>query len=706
MSGVVVTGDQAVVHTTFLSAPAAAGAVLLPAAAVDAPPALVDLPVRPGLFVGRTEILSRLDTLRAAGPAAHVVHGLGGVGKSTVAAHWAATRCADHNPIWWITADTPAALDAGLARLAAALQPALGAVLPAEALRERAVQWLAAHDGWLLILDDVSDPGDVTALLARCRTGRFLITSRRATGWAGIAAPVALDTLPPHDAVELMTRVLHWDGGDPGHDLDGIAAVCAELGSLPLAVEQAAAYLAETGIGARDYLRLLARHPADVYEHTGEGRRSIARIWRVTLDRLSGDPMPHRILRVLAWYAPEAVPRTLLDPLGPAPDVIRAVGRLAAYSLLSADASTVAVHRLVQAVARTPDAADPHRHADDIATARTTALTLLLTALPGDWQNPATWPAYRALLPHIDAYAALTGTDIPDTPDAARLLRLAGLFLADQGAIGRAVQLLDRVHTHRLRDPGPEHPDTLTAAHDLASAHRVANDLHRAVPLYERTLAARARLLGREHPDTLVTADNLGYAYRVSGQLARATTLLEQTLPAIRQALGADHPDSLATAENLAGAYREAGDVTRAVALQEETAAAIRRLLGPDHPQTLTSEANLAYAYRAAGDLGRAVDLYEAVIADRRRVLGADHPQTLAAVSYLAAAHQDAGEVDRAVTLFEGVHADMRRVLGPDHPQTTTVHAELAAARRAASPPGGSVWPGQQPGTGFQRSTG
>src|SRR5687767_7612201 len=102
MTGIIVTGD----HATFLPAVA-----FLPTAAVDAPPPLTDLPVRPGIFVGRTGALDRLDTPPPAaggGAVAQVVHGLGGVGKSTVAAHWAATRAAAHNPVWWITADTPA----------------------------------------------------------------------------------------------------------------------------------------------------------------------------------------------------------------------------------------------------------------------------------------------------------------------------------------------------------------------------------------------------------------------------------------------------------------------------------------------------------------------------------------------------------------------------------------------------------------------
>ena len=140
-----------------------------PWAELAAPPGLGNLPARPGLFVGRAGELAWLDAALAGpgGVVVQAVHGLGGIGKSTLAARWAATRAGDYTLTWWITAATPADIDAGLAGLAVALQPALTGVLPLEALQEGAVQWLAAHQGWLLVLDNVTDPADVAPLLGR-----------------------------------------------------------------------------------------------------------------------------------------------------------------------------------------------------------------------------------------------------------------------------------------------------------------------------------------------------------------------------------------------------------------------------------------------------------------------------------------------------------------------------------------------------------
>ena len=611
-----------------------------PWAELAVPPGLANLPARPGLFVGRSGDLARLDAALAGpgGVVVQAVHGLGGIGKSTLAAHWAADHADDYTLTWWITAATPGGIDAGLASLTVALQPALSGVLPLEALREGAVQWLAAHQGWLLILDNVTDPADVAPLLARAPAGRYLITSRRATGWHATAVPVRLDVLDPAEAEALLSAILTQDRP---REVDGAAELCAELGFLPLAIEQAGAYLAQAGATPREYLDLLARYPAAMYQATAEGgdaARTIARIWHVTLDRLADDPLAGQVLRILAWYAPEAIPRALLDGLADPPALLRAVGRLAAHSMLTADAGVLAMHRLVQAVTRTPDPGDPHRSPEAIDDARDQATRQLAAALP-DWEDPAGWPAWRVLLPHIDALASHTPPDA-DTETTAYLLNQAGLFLLGQGQPARAAGHLQRALADRQRVLGQDHPDTLSSRNNLAGAYQAAGDLGRAIPLFEQVLADRQRVLGQDHPDTLTSRNNLAYAYQDAGDLGRAIPLYEQALADRQRVLGQDHPDTLTSRDNLAYAYQAAGDLGRAIPLYEQVLADFVRVLGQDHPDTLISRNNLAYAYQAAGDLGRAIPLYEQVLADSVRVLGEDHPQTKTVRGNLAAARQ------------------------------------------------------------------
>ncbi|MFI7122639.1 tetratricopeptide repeat protein [Amycolatopsis sp. NPDC049868] len=674
-------GDNNIQHnyTTVTQAP-------LPAIeSVPAVPGLSWIPLDTALFVGRSEELDRLDVVLGESGRATVVavHGLGGVGKSTLAARFAHLHAGRFGFRWWITADSPAAIDTGLAELAETLQPATSA-LPVEQRSALGVRWLATHEDWLLVLDNVTSPQDVAGLLGRVRTGTVVITSRQRSGWRAVET-VPLDVLTEDEAVRLLTRIVRSEW--PDADLADAGRLCGELGWLPLAVEQAGAYLVQTRTSPAAYLELLARFPVQMFTATAEGgdaQRTMARVWHVTLDHLSDTPAAGQVLRQLAWYAPDGIPRNLLAGAVAEPELSEALGRLAAYSMITLTEDTVAVHRLVQAVTRTPDPTDPHRQPTDIATARDNTTTLLSDALTElDPHTPADWPAYRTVLPHARALLQHTTPDT-DTTQTSRLLNNLGRYLAGQGGVGTAIGYHSRAYDSYQRLNGPDHPDTLISRNNLAGAYESAGDLDRAVPLYEATLADRERVLGPDHPGTLRSRNNLAYAYQSAGDLDRAIPLYEATLVDCERVLGPDHPNRLTSRNNLAGAYKSAGDLDRAIPLYEATLVDCERVLGPDHPNTLTSRNNLAGAYESAGDLDRAIPLYEATLVDCERVLGPDHPGTLRSRNNLAYAYKSAGDLDRAIPLCEATLVDCERVLGPDHPNTLTSRNNLAGAYQSA----------------------
>ena len=684
-----VTGDNYATITTGDHSPVRVTTVgpLPPAGEVPPAPGPVGIPGHVRLFVGRAGELADLERALADGPGVVVqaVHGLGGIGKSALAARYALLHAGEYTQVVWASAEDPAGIEASLGRFAIALEPQLDGILSPDALAERATAWLAAHDQWLLILDNVNSVNDVAPLLARLDggSGRFLATSRRATGWHHVgAAALRLGVFEPGEALVLLAGILRT----VPDDLDGGAELCTELGFLPLAISQAGAYMDQNHLGPRDYLRLLARHPAHLYatgDEETDSERTIARIWHVTLDRLAKDgSLPGQVLRILAWYAPETIPRALLDGLADPPAPQEAVGSLAAYSMLTADTGILAVHRLVQAVTRTPDPGDPHRDPQAIDDARDQATRQLADAAP-DPTDPAGWPTWRMLLPHIDALASHAPPDT-DTDTTAYLLNQAGWFLDSQGQPARAAAHLQRALADTARVRGHDHPNTLAARGNLAAAYRATGDLGRAIPLLEQTLADTARVLGGDHPQTLAARGKLATAHQAAGDLGRAIPLLEQALAESARVLGGDHSGTLAARNNLATAYQAAGDLGRAIPLYEQGLADTARVLGADHPRTLAARNNLATAYQDAGDLGRAIPLLRQALADSTGILGGDHPQTLTARNNLATAYYEAQDLGQAIPLFEQALADTARILGGDHPGTLAARHNLATAYHTA----------------------
>ncbi|MFL6119606.1 tubulin-like doman-containing protein [Actinophytocola sp.] len=206
-------------------------------------PSLSRIPAETALFVGRSRELRQLEQIMSdpGRTAVVAVHGPAGVGKSALAAQFAKLNTGTFDFQWWITADSPAAINTSLAELAGALAPET-TELPREQRSELGIRWLATHDGWLLVLDNVTSPDLASSLLQRMRTGTVLMTSRQAHGWHNIATPVDLDVLNERDAVELMTRVVRTR--NPGARVEYAAELCRELGFSPLAIEQAGTSLA------------------------------------------------------------------------------------------------------------------------------------------------------------------------------------------------------------------------------------------------------------------------------------------------------------------------------------------------------------------------------------------------------------------------------------------------------------------------------
>jgi tetratricopeptide (TPR) repeat protein len=637
--GIALTGDNAQV----VALPAE---VFRPPAEVDAPRGLTNLPMRPHLFVGRNLELDRLDAALAAPGQVVVqaVHGLGGIGKSTLAARWSATRARGYAAVRWINAESEASIQKGLADLATALQPPLAGTVREEVLAERALQWLATHDGWLLILDNVNDPADIAALLARSENGRFLITSRLAGPWRHATTVIRLDILNEAESLELLTRIITAAGVQ---DLDGAAELCAELGDLPLAIEQAAAYLVQSQLttpSPRAYLDLLAQYPADLYRDGAvgvPGERTIARIWRLTLERIAAaQPIAADLLRTLAWYAPDHIPVAVLADFARPPDLNRAVGLLIAYSMITPEpaSGTLSIHRLVQAVARTPDPDDPNRAAADIARAQEQATILLLDSFPNirkadfgalftnapdascDTEAFADLMLRMASTGYLgiagvaraqDAYERILG------PDHAKVMNCKRFDPDDDGMRWEAEKSLANSLARYKRSKGIKRKHAEFVVLDqrlrLAEAYCTDGDAKRAIPIYEAALAQYHRV-ARKSSETVECCCSLADAYVVAGDLDRAITLYEDTLSEHQKGAGVDHPVILAIRHGLARAYRQKGDLDRSIALYETTLASSMRKLGPDAHRTLFLQLGLADTYRAAGKFAQTISLYETII--------------------------------------------------------------------------------------------
>ena len=422
---------------------------------------------RPAYLTGREDLLADLDarltTSGAGGPRVVALCGLGGTGKTSVALEYTYRDLDGLGVAWQLAAENPTTLAAGFGDLATQL----GARDPLAAGDSvaRVHGALAARPGdWLLIFDNAPGTAALEHVLPPKGQGRVVITSQNPQ-WPGSQA---IDV--PVLGQDVAAAFLQARTGSADKEVARELAV--ELGGLPLALEQAAAYIETTGRDMAWYLAMFRQRRAEMLargEPTGYGKQ-VAAAWTLAFDQLQQTaPLAVGLLRLLACCAPEQIPfRLLLRPQpglsGSLPDDLvpllddpfamdDAVASLRQFSLVNRPQNgMVSVHRLVQAVTLSQL---PSMQAD---TWRQAARSLIEAALPGSTDQPETWPLFTALLPH--AQAALPA-------DSDGMARIAS-FLGESGSYVTARVLQRQIAQAREGTLGAEHPDTLTALANLA----------------------------------------------------------------------------------------------------------------------------------------------------------------------------------------------------------------------------------------------
>jgi hypothetical protein len=468
---------------------------------------------RPGFLVGRDDLLTGLDTRLTSGaglqPRMVALYGLGGAGKTCVAVEYAHEHLDEVGLAWQFAAENPTVLAAEFGELAAQL-----GVQDVADTRDP-VAWvhnvLAAFSaGWLLVFDNAPDLASVERFLPPAGPGRILITSQNPNWPHG--QPLAVPVLETEVAADfLITRT-----GDP----DRLAGreLASELDGLPLALAQAAAYILATGSTLARYLGLFKERRGDMLsrgEPTGYSG-TVATTWSLAFGRLEQSaPCAVGLLRLLACYAPEAVPLSVLLQARPGPagefgaevapalallldDTLAAGDAIAAlrrYSLVTpAGDGLVSVHRLVRAVTVDQMAGNL------LAQWRQASAAVIEAAIPARTDAPQTWPVFALLLAH--AQAALAG----DSDGMARTAE----YLGYSGSPAAARDLSRRIVDARSGALGPEHPETLVTRNNLARWTGDAGNPAAARNQYAALLPMQERVLGSDHPDTLTTRGNLG----------------------------------------------------------------------------------------------------------------------------------------------------------------------------------------------------
>ena len=348
--------------------------VIDPEAANRPPAPGFNLPFpRNPFFTGREDQLQAIHAaLTSRGRAG--LSGLGGIGKTQTALEYAYRHQSEYDHVFWVRAEQETELITGYGAMAKAIQIPGHQQDDQQAVVALMKQWLATHDRWLLVLDNADDLRQLRLYLPTTN-GHILFTTR-AQALGDLAEKVEVTRMAIDEGALLLLRRAKMIA-----DTAALAAASeadqtlartrtTEMDGLPLALDQAGAYIEEQVLSLDEYLELFRTEKAELLQERGQldpDHPSVTVTFTLAFEKVAAaSATAAALVQACAFLAPDAIPEEIFregatafgEPLNTLAEsklaLSQAIAEAARFSLISRNpqAKTLTIHRLVQEVLR------------------------------------------------------------------------------------------------------------------------------------------------------------------------------------------------------------------------------------------------------------------------------------------------------------------------------------------------------------------
>jgi tetratricopeptide (TPR) repeat protein len=659
-----------------------------------------NIPTGIPLFTGREDILTRIEeTLTTSGAAAlaqrQAISGLGGIGKTQTAIEYARRHRSRYKAVLWAVAETRESLLSDFTAIAGVLD------LPErniqdQSLTVRAVKrWLETNTDWLLILDNADEPGIIEEFLPENSRGHILLTSRESVfDNVGIMNPIELEEMSPDDARDFLLKRTGRANLEPD-EAQALDQLAEELDYLPLALDQAGAYIKELRSSFQDYLASYRQRGLDLLEKghsVSKKRKSVRTTWSLNFQQVEQTSIAAAdLLRVSAFLNPNRIPTELISQgaIDLSPELSAALANVDAdplaldetlkpliqYSLIHRNRSskTYDIHRLVQAVLK-----DGMDGAAKRLWAERTVKAVARVLPDVDSIDISRWDRIERLLPHAQACAELVRVYNLELLEAAHLLNLTGRYLHLRGRLVETEPLYAEALAIREKLLGSEHPDVASSLHNQAWLYFDQGKYLEAEPLYLRALTIRQNALGAENTQEAETLAQLGTLYKELGRYHESAKLHRQALKVQEKLLGVEHPNVAMSLIRIASLYMDQGKDADAEALLNRARTIIEKAFGIDHYDVATILGQLGAVYVQQSRLAEAEALILRTIEIDERVFGKSYPRLATSLGNLATIYVEQNRYTDAETLLIRSVEIRSNGLGLKHPKTSNSLNALA----------------------------
>jgi tetratricopeptide (TPR) repeat protein len=692
-------------------------------------------------FTGREKLLEQISSYffshKGINTPVVALSGLGGMGKTQMALEYAYRSSEHYHAIFWMNASSQNMLIADIIALADRLGIPSRKDRESQAVVSFVKRWLSDHSHWLLILDAISDPSLAMDLFPLKSSGYILLTTQASVSRA-VAYSVEVEKLSERDALTFLLRRSGLQLEEQplsqiaSEDIKVAQHICRELDGLPLALDQAGAYIEETGCSLTEYYQRYQKQQLAILSLRGsmstEHPASVVTTWSLSFEHFAPrDPYAADLLRGCAFLAADAIPQDIFlrgsAYLGPHLATLlidethfdAAIKTLRRFSLVKRQprSQTISLHRLVQVVLRSQ--MEPEMQV--LWAGR--VVQALCAAFPH--QQEQEWGRCALYIPHVNACEKLLDHYHLNCPEACVLFYHAGRFFhehaqyaqaeyfyqqaltyherlldnvkteslvqildslgwlaLDQGQFSQAEQFFRRSHLLKEQVYGHEHIETAITLHALGRVAHAQFAHQNAEALYIQALHIKEQIVGDEHAETATTLQALGWLLQDQGRDEEAQSYYQRAFEIRSKVLGIEHMSTAVTLHQLARLAHRQKQYEQAEQLYLQSLSIKERIVGAEHPFTAIAMDALARVYQDQGRSEEAEAFYQRALTIRKQYFGLEHQFTAQTAHHLGCLYQEQGQLQQAEVFLLQALTVREHVLGSNHPITAISLHQLA----------------------------
>ena len=655
-----------------------------------------------------------------------VITGMGGIGKSEIAKAYAYRYCKDYQHILWVNAETGTSIEAAYRYFAE--RNRIGTPKDdSETVIRNVKTWMQEHNHWLFIYDNAENEKSLKKYCSSSWTaGQHILVTSRSRLFIRFL-PINISVFNEAEACEFIENYTN----KPADEYFRLLA--KKMGYLPLALDQAGAYMYVHNMSYKEYLDLYDKYPLELLSEYDDDleKKTVSTTWMISFNKIV-NPATKQLLYLCAFFAPDKILSLWFKQASKVlPDELReaanhelkykvAIRELTMHSLVSQnEEGDLNIHPLVQRVIRDSLKQEQTKW-------RNICIKILNELCYTDFSTTESRTHFLLLVPHIN-FITQGISDKEMTEEIASLYYYLGWgfdelgdysqslnyyrndLLASEKVFGKehpntattynnigevylslgnynlALEYFVKALSVREKVLGEEHPDIATSYNNIGTVYDSQGNYDLALEYYRKALSICEKVLSEEHPSTATSYNNIGVVYCTQGNYDLAFEYYKKALNIREKVLGKEHPDTAISYNNIGSVYREQGNYDLALEYYMKTLSIHEKVFGGAHPNTADSYNNIGGELDSKGDYNLALEYYMKALSIREKVLGEEHPSTAQSYNNIGGVFDSQGKYDLALEYCGKALSICERVFGIEHPDTATTYNNIAGIYLAMS---------------------